>query len=320
MQPVPAPSRSARPGQTPLLRIGTRGSPLALAQAHEVRDRLAAAHGFASEAAEIVVFTTTGDKIATRPLAEIGGKGLFTQELEEALLGGGIDIAVHSSKDMPTLVPDGLAFAHFLPREDVRDAWIGRDGARLADLPAGAVVGTASLRRGALVKRVRPDLHVANFRGNVQTRLRKLGEGAADATLLALAGLKRLGMREVATEIFDLDAFPPAPGQGAIGIETRAGDARIAALLAPISDAATATALGAERALLAALDGSCRTPIAGHAVIEGSGIRLHGLILKPDGSVWHETRLAGPVGDAVAIGRAAGEDLRRRGGPDFFTA
>ena len=212
--------------QTKAYRIGTRGSPLALAQAHETRDRLMAAHGLPSDAFEIVVLSTTGDRVTDRPLSEIGGKGLFTAELENQLLSGGLDLAVHSSKDMPTVLPEGLVLSAFMPREDPRDVFISRKAKSIAGLPHGATVGTASLRRQAMVKRVRPDLVVAPLRGNVETRLRKLDEGVADATLLALAGLKRLGLTDAATAVLEISEFLPAVGQGAIGIETRAGDTR----------------------------------------------------------------------------------------------
>lgn len=302
-----------------LLRIGTRGSPLALAQAHTVRDRLAAAHGCAPEDIAIHVIKTTGDQILDRPLSEAGGKGLFTKEIEEALLAQTIDIAVHSSKDMPTALPDGLALVAYLEREDVRDVFIGREAATIADLPAGALVGSASLRRQALVKRLRPDLRVEVFRGNVQSRLRKLGAGEVDATLLALAGLKRLGLEEVATAILPLDVFPPAVGQGAIGIEARESDTRTLDLLAPIADRDTAIALETERAFLAALDGSCRTPIAGHAIVEGDGLRFRGMILRPDGSEVFETTRDGGIAEAVRMGADAGRELKAKGGPGFFT-
>ncbi len=298
--------------------IGTRGSALALAQAEETRRRLMAAHGLPAEAFEIVPISTSGDRIQDRPLAEAGGKGLFTKEIEEALLAGRIDLAVHSSKDMPTQLPEGLELAAFLPREDPRDVFIGRNGAGLAALRPGATVGSSSLRRQALVRRLRPDVTVATFRGNVQTRLRKLEEGMVDGTLLALAGLRRLGLEHVASEIMPLDAFPPAPGQGAIGIETRIGDSRMAGLLAPIAHAETAAALACERSFLATLDGSCRTPIAGHARIEDGQLAFHGLIITPDGTRAHEIRRAGLPAEAAAIGQAAGAAIREEAGPDFF--
>ena len=304
--------------QTKAFRIGTRGSPLALAQAHEARARLMAAHGLPEEMFEIVVLSTKGDRITDRALSEIGGKGLFTLELEEQLLGGSLDFAVHSSKDMATKLPSGLEIAAYLPREDIRDAFIGRTAARLLDLPEGAMVGTASLRRQALVRKIRPDLKVKIFRGQVDTRLRKLADGEADATLLAYAGLKRLGKPEVATEILDLDLFPPAPAQGAICIEACSSDDRIRELLVPIDDLATNRAVTCERAFLAVLDGSCRTPIAGYAVVNGDRLRFTGMILTPDGQRHHALVAEGPTDDAAAIGRKAGRDIRQMAGPDFF--
>jgi hydroxymethylbilane synthase len=301
-----------------VLRIGSRGSPLALVQAREVSRRLAAASGHAADRIEIKVIRTTGDAIQDRPLAEAGGKGLFTKEIEEALASGAIDLAVHSSKDMPTLLPPGLVLSAFLPREDARDAFISRKAKALRDLPRSAVVGTASLRRQALVKRLRPDLEIAPLRGNVETRLRKLESGEADATLLAVAGLKRLGLASAATAILDIDEFVPAVGQGAIGIETRADDAATRALVDTINDPDTATALAAERAFLAELDGSCRTPIGGHARVSAGIVRFHGIIVKPDGSEAFEVLREGPVNAAAALGADAGRELKSRGGADFF--
>jgi hydroxymethylbilane synthase len=300
------------------VKIGTRGSPLALAQAHEVRDRLVAAHGMAADAIEVVVISTAGDRIQDRPLAEIGGKGLFTQEIEEQLADGRIDLAVHSSKDMPTALPDGLALTAFLEREDPRDAFISGKAGSLDRLPRGAVVGSSSLRRQALIKRLRPDIEVVGFRGNVQTRLRKLSEGVADATLLANAGLRRLGMADIITDLMDVAAFPPAPGQGAICIEGRAGDARTDALVEPLNHLDTETALSCERAFLATLDGSCRTPIAGHAALSDGALRFHGMILTPDGGKSHDIEVSGAPGAAASIGRDAGMKLRDVAGPDFF--
>jgi len=299
-------------------RIGTRGSPLALAQALETRDLLMAAHALPEDAFEIVVLSTKGDRVTDRSLADIGGKGLFTEEIEEQLSDGRLDLAVHSSKDMPTKLPDGLDLVAFLKREDVRDAFIGRTAARLEDLPLNAVVGSASLRRQALIKRLRPDLSVITFRGQVETRLRKLDEGQADATLLAHAGLKRLGNTEVITELLDAERFPPAPGQGAICIEARIGDDHISDLLAPINHVDTHVALICERAFLGALDGSCRTPIAAHATIENGRLSFYGMALTPDGSVWHDIRTEGPAADAAQIGADAGADIRGRAGPAFF--
>src|SRR5271170_2626984 len=304
--------------QAPLLRIGSRGSPLALVQAREVRSRLAATAKLDAERIEIKVIRTTGDAIQDRPLAEAGGKGLFAKEIEEALLAGAIDLAVHSSKDLPTLLPAGLVLAGFLPREDARDAFISRKAKTLRELPLGAVVGTASPRRQALVGRLRPDVTVVPLRGNVETRLRKLDAGEVDATLLAVAGLKRLGLMSAATEILDLDAFLPAVGQGAIGIETRADDAKTRALVAAIDDADTATALAAERAFLAALEGSCRTPIGGHARVNATSVHFRGIIVKPDGSEAFEVSRDGSRGMAAELGADAGRELRDRASADFF--
>jgi hydroxymethylbilane synthase len=304
----------------PILRLGTRGSPLALTQARMVRQALAVAHGLEPEQIDITVIRTSGDRIQDRPLAEVGGKGLFTKEIEEALIADTIDFAVHSSKDMPTVLPDGLVLSAFMEREDPRDAFISRKAKSVADLPQGATVGTASLRRQAMMKRLRPDLVIVPLRGNVETRLRKLDEGVADATLLALAGLKRLGLADAATAVLDVDDFLPAVGQGAIGIETRANDARTRQLLAAINHADTAQALAAERAFLAVLDGSCRTPIAGHATISGGIIRFRGMIVKPDGSEAFETTREGSVHDAVRLGADAGAELKALAGPDFFAA
>jgi hydroxymethylbilane synthase len=304
--------------QSAVLRIGSRGSPLALAQAREVRGRLAAACGVAAERIEIKTIRTTGDAIQDRPLATAGGKGLFTKEIEEALLAGSIDLAVHSSKDMPTVLPDGLLLDTFLPREDPRDAFISRKAKSLHDLPHGAVLGTASLRRQALAKHLRPDLKIATLRGNIETRLRKLDAGDADATLLAVAGLKRLGLLAAATMILDIDAFLPAVGQGAIGIETRADDDATRALVTRINDTDTAMALAAERAFLAVLDGSCRTPIAGHASVSGGKLRFRGMIVRPDGSAAHEATREGRCAAAAELGAEAGRELKDRAGPDFF--
>jgi hydroxymethylbilane synthase len=303
-----------------LLRIGTRGSPLALAQARMVRARLAVAHGVEEERITLTVIRTTGDVIQDRTLAEAGGKGLFTKEIEEALRADAIDLAVHSAKDVPTVLPDGLILTAVLPREDARDVFIGRSVKTLGELATGAVVGTASLRRQAIVKRLRPDLEVVPIRGNVDTRLRKLGEGVVDATLLALAGLKRLGLTDAASSIFTLDEFLPAVGQGIVAIETRTDDSRTRTLLDAINHAETATALAAERAFLAVLDGSCRTPIAGHATIADGRLRLRGLIAKPDGSESFECLREGLTSAAVALGTDAGAELRRRAGADFLAA
>lgn len=304
--------------QTTPFRIGTRGSALALAQAHETRARLMAAHAMPEEAFAIEVIATSGDRIQDRPLSEAGGKGLFTKEIEEALLDGRIDIAVHSSKDMPTLLPPGLELSAFLPREDPRDAFIGRAAATIAELPQAAVVGSSSLRRQALIRRRRPDIAVAMFRGNVQTRLRKLEEGVVAGTILAYAGLRRLGLEHHVTDLMSLDDFPPAPGQGAICIESRIGDARARQLLAAINHRDTALALECERAFLAALDGSCRTPIAGHARVDGDRLVFRGTILTPDGVQAHEIRRHGDAESAAELGRRAGEAIRGHAGTRFF--
>jgi len=304
--------------QTEQFRIGTRGSALALAQAHETRALLMEAHGLPEEAFSIEAISTSGDRIQDRPLSEAGGKGLFVKEIEEALLERRIDIAVHSSKDMPTRLPAGLELTAFLEREDPRDAFIGRTVRRLGDLPQGAIVGSSSLRRQALIRRLRPDLKVVTFRGNVQTRLRKLEEGVVEGTLLANAGLRRLDLAHVITELLSLEDFPPAPGQGAICIETRTGDLRAAAMLSPIHHRETGVALACERAFLAELDGSCRTPIAGLARISGDRLDFSGMVLTPDGTEHHSVALDGLVADAESIGREAGRQVRAKAGERFF--
>lgn len=300
------------------LRIGSRGSPLALVQAREVKSRLAAAAGLDPERIAIEIIRTTGDIVQDRPLADAGGKGLFAKEIEEALLADKIDLAVHSAKDLPTELPARLVLAGFLQREDPRDAFISHKAKTFRELSAGAVVGTASPRRQAYVRRLRPDIGTAMLRGNVETRLRKLEAGEVDATLLAVAGLKRLGLLSAATAILDPDEFLPAVGQGAIAIETRADDARTRALVALVDDAETATALAAERAFLAALDGSCRTPIGGHARLRDGTLQFRGMIVKPDGSEAFEAWREGRPEDAAKIGADAGRELRERAGADFF--
>ena len=300
------------------LNIGTRGSPLALAQAHETRARLMAAFGLPEDAFQIVVIKTTGDRVLDRPLKEIGGKGLFTKEIEEALLAGSIDIAVHSMKDMPVAQPEGLLLDTYLPREDVRDAFVSPHVARLADLPQGAVVGSSSLRRRAQLASRRPDLQLVEFRGNVQTRMKKLEDGVAVATFLAMAGLNRLGMAQVARSAIEVDEMLPAVAQGAIGIERRADDGRAAAMLAAIHHGETGLRLAAERAYLAALDGSCETPIAGLATLEGATLTLRGEILRPDGSEVISGQLQGPVADGAAIGEALARDLLAQAPKGFF--
>ena len=305
---------------TTLLRLGTRGSKLALTQAGLVRDALAAAVPAlaAPDAIEIVAIRTTGDVIQDRPLSEAGGKGLFVKEIEEALLTQRIDAAVHSMKDMPVLQPAGLEIVAFLPREDARDVLIAGETKRIADLKRGAVVGTSALRRKAQLLHLRPDLAIVNLRGNVDTRLAKREAGVVEATLLALAGLKRLGVAHVGTPVPE-DEILPAVGQGAVCIECRADDARTRAWLAAIDHRPTAVCVAAEHAMLAVLDGSCRTPIAGHAVLSGDSHRLRGVIVKPDGSELLATERQGPAGDAQAMGRDAGLELKRRGGPGFLS-
>lgn len=301
------------------IKIGTRGSVLALAQAHETRDRMMAAHGLPADAFEIVVIKTTGDRITDRPLKEIGGKGLFTREIEEALTAGAIDIAVHSMKDMPTLQPDGLIIDCLLPREDVRDAFVSPHFGSISDLPLGATVGSSSLRRRAQLAHRRPDLILVEFRGNVQTRLKKLDDGVAVATFLAMAGLRRLNMAHVAQSGIDPAEMLPAVAQGAIGVERRADDTRIADLLMPLHDAETGLRIAAERAFLKRLDGSCQTPIAGLAEIIGDGLTLRGEILRPDGSGVVSGTRNGSVADGAAMGRDLAEELLTRGGPGFLT-
>ncbi|WP_210529351.1 hydroxymethylbilane synthase [Rubellimicrobium arenae] len=301
------------------LRIGTRGSPLALAQAHETRDRLMAATGLPLEAFEIVVIRVTGDAVQDRPLSQIGGKGLFTKEIEEALLAGDVDIAVHSMKDMPVLQPEGLALDCFLPREDPRDAFVTLDEhAGLADLPEGATVGTSSLRRRAQLLARRPDLTVVEFRGNVQTRLSKLAQGVAQATFLAMAGMNRLGLTEVPARPIPPDAMLPAIAQGAIGVERRRDDGRVHEMLRLIHDRDTGLRLAAERAFLAGLDGSCQTPIAGLAEIEGDRLRMRGEILKPDGSRVLSDDTTGPLEEGAEIGGIMACQMRHEVGPNFF--
>ncbi|MEM6939754.1 MAG: hydroxymethylbilane synthase [Pseudomonadota bacterium] len=306
------------PTPTDPLRIGTRGSPLALAQAYETRARLGQAFDLPEDAFEIVVIKTTGDKILDRPLKEIGGKGLFTREIEEDLTAGKIDIAVHSMKDMPTIQPEGLLLETYLPREDVRDAFISPRAGALADLPPQSVVGTSSLRRRAQLNLRRPDLEVVEFRGNLQTRLKKLDEGVAEATFLAMAGLNRLQMSDVPKAPIEPETMLPAVAQGAIGIERRADDSRVAEMLEAIHDIPTGQRLAAERAFLAALDGSCETPIAGLAVLEDATLWLRGEVLRPDGSeaIGDERRC--PVVDGAEAGRDLGLKLLEEAGPGFF--
>ena len=290
--------------------IGTRGSPLALWQAHEAQRLLARALCVDAARIAIVVIKTTGDTIQDRPLSEAGGKGLFTKELDEAMLAGRIDLAVHSAKDLPTHPPRNIAIGGYLAREDVRDAFISARATSIAALPQGAVVGSASLRRQAQIRRLRPDLKTVLLRGNVETRLRKVETGEVDASLLALAGMKRLGLAHHATAILETKDFLPAVGQGAIAITVRDDDAGAHAMVAAIADATTGQALAAERAFLAVLDGSCRTPIAGHATVADGRLDFDGLVLTPDGAQCFAAHGSGQAADAAAIGAAAGHDIR----------
>jgi hydroxymethylbilane synthase len=301
------------------LKIGTRGSPLALAQAYETRQRLMAAFNLPEGAFEIVVIKTTGDRILDRPLKEIGGKGLFTREIEDDLLSGAIDIAVHSMKDMPVAQPDGLALTTYLPREDVRDAFVSLDGGKLADLREGAVVGTSSLRRKAQLLNYRPDLEIVEFRGNVQTRLKKLKDGVAEATFLAMAGLNRLAMDEVPRTAIEAEEMLPAVAQGCIGIEQRLGDDRISEMLSAINDTFSTQRLAAERAFLGALDGSCETPIGGLATIDGDTLTLRGEILRVDGSEVLSDEQTCSVADGAKLGVEMARKLRSQADDDFFS-
>jgi hydroxymethylbilane synthase len=306
------------PSPTSPLIIGTRGSPLALAQAHETRRRLSTAFDLSPEVFVIKVIKTTGDKILDRPLKEIGGKGLFTREIEDDMLRGAIDIAVHSMKDMPVLQPNGLVLDTYLPREDVRDAFVSAGHDRLADLPSGAVVGTSSLRRRAQLLHFRPDLNVVEFRGNVQTRLKKLEDNVADCTFLAMAGLRRLDMAHVAKSAIETEEMLPAVAQGAIGIERRIDDTRAAQMLEAIHDKETGQRLVAERAFLEALDGSCETPIAGLSELDGTNMRLRGQVLRPDGSESIGDDVSGSIEDGAEMGRAMAAKLLAEAGEGFF--
>jgi len=282
---------------------------LALAQAHEVKDRIVTAFGFADDAITIEVIKTTGDRVLDRPLSEVGGKGLFTKEIEEALIANEIDIAVHSMKDMQTVLPDRLVIGAVLPREDPRDAFISLRHETLASLPQNAIVGTSSLRRRAQVLHVRPDLRVVDFRGNVQTRLRKLEDGVAEATFLAVAGLKRLGLLERITSPVSTEDMLPAVAQGAIGLEIREGDEAIVPIVSALNDEKTSVAVAAERAFLARLEGSCRTPIAGHAVVDGSELHFCGQLLSPDGTKCYDVSRRGRVGEARELGLSAADEI-----------
>ncbi len=300
------------------LKIGTRGSPLALAQAYETRQRLCQAFDLDESAFEIIVIKTTGDKVLDRPLKEIGGKGLFTRELEEDMLSGKIDIAVHSMKDMPVLQPVGLLLDTYLPREDVRDAFVSHSFEGISELPAGTLVGTSSLRRKAQLQNKRPDLTVVEFRGNVQTRLKKLEDGVASCTFLAMAGLNRLDMTHVAKSAVAVEDMLPAVAQGAIGIERRENDLNTAGLLEAIHDIPTGQRLSAERAFLKELDGSCETPIAGLAELQVGQIHLRGEVLRPDGSEAINDHATAPIEDAAILGQELAKKLLSEAGEGFF--
>jgi len=295
-----------------LFTLGARGSALALAQANEARRRLAEAQGWGIERIALKVIRTTGDAIQDRPLAEAGGKGLFTKEIDAALIAGAIDAAVHSAKDLPSLLPEGVAIGAYLPREDVRDALVSALADSIEGLPDGATFGAASLRRQAQALRLRPDLRPMLLRGNVETRLAKAESRAVGATLLAIAGLKRLGLAHRARAVLDLDTFLPAPGQGAIAITARGLDARTLEALNAVSDAETMAAITAERAYLAELEGSCRTPIAGLARLEAGRLRFKGEVLRSDGSERFDVAAEGAPADAERLGREAGRDLKAR--------
>jgi hydroxymethylbilane synthase len=299
---------------TPRWRVGTRGSPLALAQTRAVCDLLCKAHGFAREDIEVRVIKTTGDQIQNRLLAEVGGKGLFTKEIEIALAASEIDFAVHSAKDMPTVLPDELTISAYLEREDPRDALISRNKSELQQLPRGACLGTASLRRQAQVRRLRPDIDVRPLRGNVHSRIRKVDAGDIDATILGMAGLNRLGLATSATQLLSTAEFLPAVGQGAVAIETRADDDKTRQLLNAINHDPTSIAVAAERSFLKILDGSCRTPIAGHAVVSGNVIEFRGMVLQPGGTAVHETARTGSIAEAAMLGADAGAELKSKSG------
>jgi hydroxymethylbilane synthase len=306
------------PGR-PIL-IGTRGSPLALWQARHVWARLLETSGLGEADLGLSVITTSGDRIKDKPLREFGGKGLFTKEIDEALLREDVDLAVHSIKDLPTDLPRGIAIAAVLPRADVRDAFISAKAGTLDALPPGSTVGTSSLRRAAQVRRARPDLRVVDFRGNVETRLKKLGEGQADATLLALAGLERLGLAARATSILSTEEMLPAVAQGAIGVTCREADAKLRALLAPLNDLASSTTVACERSFLARLDGSCKTPIAGLAELDAGMLHFRGLVIRPDGQEWYDIEVTGKAEHARQLGTDAGKELLARAGPDFMAS
>ena len=305
-----------------LLTIGSRGSPLALVQARHVQSLLALHVGIdASDvdlAFPILIFKTTGDRLTGR-LALSGGKGLFVKELDEALADGRIDLAVHSMKDVPTHMPDVFKLAAILPREDVRDAFISLTATSFMDLPSGASLGTASLRRQAQAARLRPDLKISLLRGNVGTRLAKLEAGECDATFLAAAGLNRLGQTDVITHLVETCDMLPAPAQGAVGVQIRSDDEKVLSYVAPLDDPATDICITAERALLKSLDGSCRTPIAALAQLDGTHLRLRAQALTPDGQISFERDTVIALGDApkidaYALGYSLGSDIRLEAG------
>jgi len=306
------------PSPSSPLRIGTRGSPLALAQAYETRKRLTNALNINEDSFEIVVISTSGDRILDRPLKEVGGKGLFTKEIEQDMLDGKIDIAVHSMKDMPVEQPDGLTLGCYLPREDVRDAFVSSRYKNVNELPSGSKVGTSSLRRKAQLKFSRPDLEVVEFRGNVQTRLKKLKDGVATCTFLAMAGLNRLGLEEVAKSTMNPNEMLPAIAQGAIGIEWREEDRQISDILKKIHHEETGQRLNTERAFLAELDGSCQTPIAGLAIIQGSSLKFTGQVLRTDGSESISETAFGDIEDGPRLGREMAQKILSQAGPEFF--
>jgi hydroxymethylbilane synthase len=293
-----------------VIRIGTRASPLALAQAHETKRLLMAAHGFAEDQLEIVKIITTGDRVLGQPLAEIGGKGLFTKEIEDALLSGAIDLAVHSMKDVPTALPDGLEIAAMLEREDPRDAFISLTAKSVTDLAEGVLIGSSSLRRTSQVLRLRPDLKPVQFRGNVQTRLRKLEEGVAAGTFLAVAGLNRLGLAHHISDIMSIETMLPAVAQGAIGIEINSRNTKIRRLVEAIHHAETGAMVMCERAFLTELEGSCRTPIAGHARMANGTVEFRGQLFSADGNKHVATKTTAPVTDAKVLGTETAKQLR----------
>lgn len=302
--------------RTPL-RIGTRGSPLALTQTDMARRAMLALRPDLE--IEVVAVKTVGDKVQDRPLADLGGKGLFTRELDDALLAGTIDLAVHSMKDVPTWLPEGILIACLFEREDPRDALISRGPKSIAELPPNAIVGTASLRRQAQILHGRPDVRVVLLRGNVETRLRKVADGTVDATLLALAGLNRLGRADAASAILETAEILPACAQGAVGITCRAGDAGVLDLLAALDHGPTRAAVAAERAMLDVLDGSCRTPIAGLAEPDGKGgLTLRGLVAATDGRRIVAAADAGTAAGAEELGRRLGRRLLDDAGPGFI--